>query len=53
MKDASINFRVDKKLKDTLTGLAEQDNRNLTNYIITILKGVALSNGISNDKETK
>lgn len=48
MKTENINIRVEKKLKDKLQTLADNDNRTLSNYIeIQLIK----ISGISNTKK--
>ena len=33
----TLSFKVDPQLKEALEGLAEKENRSLSNYVITVL----------------
>ena len=33
----TLSFKVDPRLKEALEGLAEKENRSLSNYVITLL----------------
>jgi predicted transcriptional regulator len=33
----TLSFKVDEKLKDAILKLAEEENRSLSNYVVTLL----------------
>jgi len=37
MDKMSLSFKIDPRMKDALDGLAEKENRSLSNYVITLL----------------
>jgi predicted transcriptional regulator len=37
MEKMTLSFKVDPRLKEALEGLAERENRSLSNYVITLL----------------
>ena len=34
---ATLSFKVDEKLKEAILKLAEEENRSLSNYVVTLL----------------
>ncbi len=48
----TLSFKIDESLKSTLSLLAKQENRSLSNYVVTSLMRIVEESGI-NGKEMK
>jgi predicted transcriptional regulator len=48
-----ISFKIDERIKQAIQDLAEKENRNLSNYIVTLLLNHLEEKGINWKKQKK